>query len=107
MKLQQFLSNKSNKHYSEGNPSVLCNALYKKEGNLNCYLTAPQAVEFARHLLEKAQIIMENDITDGAVQVWNEGASNERIYFGLIKARIGPRRKKLLKKSSSTSKSGE
>lgn len=76
------------------NPAVTCNALYKTAQNVNCYLTPSQAIQLARHLLQEAQCLLENDVTDGAVQVWNQGEMNERLYCGLIAARKGPRRKK-------------
>jgi hypothetical protein len=73
---------------------VECNALYKTKENVNCYLTPSQAMEFARHLLEKAQLNLDYKISDAVVQVWNQGEDNEKLYFGLIEGRKGPRRKK-------------
>jgi hypothetical protein len=76
------------------NPSLQSNALYKTRKSFNCNLTPAQAIEFARHLLGKAQLILDNYIEDAVVQVWNGGEDNESISFGLIEARKGKRRKK-------------
>ena len=94
MQLSEFLAQEGNDHSVQGNPGVECNALYKTKQNLNCYLTPSQAMEFARHLLEKSQLILDNGIEDTVIQVWNQGEANEKVYFGLTKARKGPRRKK-------------
>lgn len=99
MTLEDFLADESNKHSDGGNPHVACNALYKTRQNLNCYLTASQAIQLARHLLEKAQILIDEGIDDAVVQVWNQGETNERIYLGLTKARKGPRRQKKASKA--------
>jgi len=93
MLLSEFLDQESNPHSKAGNPSVKCNALYKTKNNFNCYLTASQAIQHARHLLEKAQLILDNQIDDAVIQVWNQGESNERLYLGITKARKGVRRK--------------
>jgi hypothetical protein len=79
-------------HPKQRNPVVECNALYKTEENLNCYLTPAQAIALARNLLEKAQLILDQKLEDAAVQLWNQGKENERLYCGLIQARKGPRR---------------
>jgi hypothetical protein len=94
MLLSDYLDSEDNAHSEQGNPCVRCNALYKTKQNVNCYLTADQAMEFAQHLLDKAQLIMDNGIKDAVVQVWNQGEHNEKRYFGLTTARKGPRRKK-------------
>lgn len=94
MKLDDFFAQDTNEHSKARNPSVKCNAIYKTKHNLNCYLTASQAIEYARHLLEKAQVIMDHKLEDAVVQVWNQGENNEKLYFGLTKARKGSRRKK-------------
>lgn len=93
MHLSDFLADDQNPHSQAGNPCVVSNALYKTRQNFNCYLTPSQAIELARHLLAKAQIILDNDIQDTAIQVWNQGEHSERIYLGLTKARKGGRRK--------------
>lgn len=100
MLLAEFLSEESNPHSKHGNPHVNCNALYKTRTNINCYLTASQAIEHARHLLEKAQLLLDNDVEDGVVHVWNQGESSERLNVGLNQARKGPRRKANLKSTS-------
>lgn len=94
MELSEFLADKSNQHSKDGNPSVTCNALYKTKDNLNCYLKPSQAITLARHLLAKAQVILDNNIEEAVVQLWNQGESNETLYLGLTKARKGKRRKK-------------
>ena len=76
----------------KANPVVVPNALYKAEGSFNCYLTPGQAIALARNLLAKAQLILDEGLEDAAVQLWNKGESNERLYCGLIEARKGPRR---------------
>ena len=77
------------------NPSVQCNALSKTAKSINCNLTPAQAKELAAYLLEKAKLVVENDIEDAAIQIWNVGVDNERLSVGLIEARKGPRRMKL------------
>jgi len=94
MQLSDYLAREENEHSEQGNPSVVCNAFYKTKENVNCYLTPGQAIEFARHLLEKAQLMLDHNIEDAVVQVWNQGEHNEKLYFGLTKARKGARRKK-------------
>ena len=94
MQLSEFLSSDDNEHAQQGNPAVKCNALYKTKDNINCLLTASQAIEFARHLLQKAQLILDSEIEDAVVHLWNQGEHNEKLFFGLTKARKGPRRKK-------------
>lgn len=96
MLLSEFLARQEEQGDKEGNPHIQCNAFYKTGKTINCYLTPSQAVEFARHLLSKAQLILDNNIEDSVVQIWNKGEANERLYFGLTKARKGPRRKKSL-----------
>ena len=51
MQLSDFLADKDNTHKEQGNPVVVCNALYKAEENFNCYLTPAQAIALARNLL--------------------------------------------------------
>ncbi len=92
--LAEFLANADNEHKRQGNPSVKCNAVYKTKDNVNALLKPSQAIELARHLLQKAQIIIDNQLDDAAVHLWNQGLSNERFYCGLNTARKGPRRKK-------------
>ena len=92
MKLSDFLANDENPHRQAGNPSVKCNALYKNRQNFNCYLKRSEAIELAQYLLAKAKIILAADLDDAAIQVWNQGEHNEKIFLGLTKARQGARR---------------
>jgi hypothetical protein len=96
MLLSEFLADKGNAHKEQGNPVVACNALYKAEANFNCYLTPVQAIALARNLLQKAQLILDEKLEDAVVHLWNKDQSNnkanERLYCGLTKGRIGPRR---------------
>jgi hypothetical protein len=66
--------------------------VYKTAENINVYLTPCEAIQLARNLLMKAQLILDEGITDAAVQIWNQGSDNETLRVGLIKARKGPRR---------------
>jgi hypothetical protein len=91
--LREYLEKKGNAHTEAGNPRVKCNAVYKTRSSFNCYLTPSQAIEHARHLLHKAQLILDNNITDAVVQVWNKGEQGENLYFGLTQARKGKRKK--------------
>jgi hypothetical protein len=68
-------------------------ALYKKEDNWNCYLRPNEAIQLAIGILQKAQLILEENLDDAAVQLWSKGKSNETLYCGLTIARKGPRRK--------------
>lgn len=92
MLLDDFLADTTNPHREQGNPSVECNALYKAIDSLNCYLTPTQAIELAQNLLQKAQLILDNNIEDAVVHVWNKGQANEKVYCGLTKRRKGPRK---------------
>ena len=92
MLLADFLAQPDNSHSMQGNPVVECNALYKTNENLNCYLTASQAVTLARNLLQKAQLILDENLENAVVHVWNMGKENEKLYCGLNKGRQGPRR---------------
>ena len=92
MQLSEFLTQSGNSHTAEGNPVVACNALYKNADNFNCYLTPTQAITLAQNLLQKAQIILDEGLEDTAVQMWNKGAANEKLYCGLVTARKGPRK---------------
>jgi hypothetical protein len=96
MLLSEFLADKENPHKKQGNPSVKCNALYKKAENINCLLTPTQAIALARNLLQKAQLIIDENLDDAAVHVWNQGKDNEKLYCGLNKLRKGPRKKKMV-----------
>lgn len=93
MKLSEFLADADNPHSEQGNPSVKCNALYKKSKSFNCYLTATQAIQHAQHLLQKAQLILDHGLEDAVVQVWNSGVNSEILSCGLTERRKGPRRK--------------
>jgi hypothetical protein len=68
----------------QGNPSVSCNAIYKTETSFNCYLTPSDAIEFARNLLQKAQLILDEGIDDAVVHVWNSG-KNKKLSCGTNK----------------------
>jgi hypothetical protein len=94
MKLSEYLAQEGNLHKEQGNPSVKCNALSKTGKSFNCYLKPGEAIEFARHLLTKAQLILDNQIEDGVVHVWNVGGDSESVSFGLNTARKVLRRKK-------------
>jgi hypothetical protein len=89
----------------QGNPHVECNALYKTGANVNCYLKPGQAIELARHLLQKAQLILDHLLEDDVVHVWNQGTDNEKLYVGLNTARKGPRRRKRSRVRSAKTKS--
>jgi hypothetical protein len=92
MQLSEYLSQPGNAHTEQGNPVVACNALYKAEENFNCYLTPAQAISLARNLLQKAQLILDKNLEDAVVHMWNKGKSNEKLYCGLNQARKGPRK---------------
>ena len=94
MTFDDFIADKENQHVKDGNPSVKCNSLSKTKTSFNCYLTAPQAIALARNLLEKSQIILDHQINDAVVHVWNVRESSETLSCGLNKARKGAKRKK-------------
>lgn len=91
--LSDFLAQVPSGHEAKANPSVTCNALYKNSNNFNCYLTPSQAISLALRLVQRAQLIREENLVDTAVQLWNQGAVNERLSLGLVNARKGPRKK--------------
>jgi hypothetical protein len=82
------------RHDEEGNPGVKCNAQYKKDKSWNCLLKPNEAIQLARNLLQKAQLLLEEGVDDYAVHVWSAGPGNETLSCGLNVARKGPRRKK-------------
>ena len=92
MMLSNFLADQNNAHREQGNPGVTCNALYKAKENFNCYLTPVQAIALGRHLLQKAQLILDEKLEDAVVHLWNKGTANEKLYCGLNQARKGPRK---------------
>jgi hypothetical protein len=94
VKLSEYLAQEGNQHRREGQLPVACNAMYKTAENLNCYLTASQAIEHARAMLAKAQLILDNDIEDAVVHVWSRGKNKEKLYHGLNQARKGPPRRR-------------
>ena len=77
MLLSQFLSDPNNPHKRDGNPCIKCNTVYKKDGSFNCYFTPTQAMEFARHILAKAQLILDNGIDDAGVHLWSMCAETQ------------------------------
>ena len=91
MKLFDYKATPDNADKRQGNPTVKANALYKTENSFNCYLTVSQAMNLAENILMKARLILDEGISDAAVQLWNAGNS-EAISCGLIEARQGPRR---------------
>ena len=93
MLLSDFLDNKDNEHKKQGNPVVACNALWKAKGNFNCYLTTAQAIALARNLLQKAQLILDHNLEDAVVHLWNVGEDNEKLHCGLNQARKGSRKR--------------
>jgi|tagenome__1003787_1003787.scaffolds.fasta_scaffold19997832_1 hypothetical protein len=90
MLLHEFYAN----YKKPKNPSVKCNALYKTKDSFNCYLTPSQALQLGQHLLEKTQFILDNNLEDAVIQLWNKGESNESVRLGFETARKGPRKKK-------------
>lgn len=92
--LEKFLEAKSNQHKVKGNPNVRCNVLYRTRDNVNAHLTATRAISLPQQLLPKAQLILGQHPEDAAVHALNQGPENETVYFGLTKARKGPRRPK-------------
>jgi hypothetical protein len=94
MKLADFLAQDGNAESAQGNPGVTCNALSKTEKSFNCNLTVAQAVALARHLLGKAQIIMDHGLDDAVVQLYNIGLDSERLSCGPTRGRLGPRQQK-------------
>ena len=65
------------RHREEGNGKVKCDSLYKSKKSVNCHLKAEQAVQLARNLLEKAQLLIEEGCTnDFGVHVWSRGSSS-------------------------------
>jgi hypothetical protein len=70
-----------------------CSCQDCKEPQLQPHAGAGQRT--GAYLLEKAKLVVENDIEDAAIQIWSVGVDNERVSVGLIEARKGPRRMKL------------
>ncbi|MEX0977269.1 MAG: hypothetical protein WDZ48_00360 [Pirellulales bacterium] len=85
------------RHKAEGNPKVKCNAQYTANDNWNCKLKANEAIQLARHLLKKAQLLVEEGLDDFSVHLWSTGS--DTLYCGIDKARIGPGRKPSTKSS--------
>jgi hypothetical protein len=49
-------------------------------------------MSLARNLLQKAQLILDEELEDAAVHVWNQGKDNEKLYCGLNQSRKGLRK---------------
>lgn len=94
MKLSEFNAKQPIDANWRVNPAVKCNALYKSAKNLNCYLRASEAIQLARNLLEKAQLVLDENLDDAAVQLWSSGPDSERLLCGLTEARKGGRTKR-------------
>lgn len=75
----------------ERNVKIRCNALYKVADSFNCKLKAADAVRLARAILQKAQILLDEDLGDGVVHLWNKGRDSEVLYCGLGSGRKGER----------------
>jgi hypothetical protein len=65
---------------------VKCNRLDKTANSFNCYLTLPQAVDLVNHLLGVVHKLMDEQRYDECVTLWNAGAKDKRISFGIDKA---------------------
>lgn len=75
------------RHREEGQAKVRCNAIYKNQKNLNVKLKATQALQLAKGLIQKAQILLEEEdglADDWAVHLWSTGGN--RLYCGLSPA---------------------
>jgi len=77
-------------HFATNSSSLIAGHLSLNDGpRFN-----PQVAITAAHLLEKARMIIDNDIEDAAVHIWNKGTNSEKLYVGLMTARNGSRRTK-------------
>lgn len=79
--------------------SLKCNSLSKTEKSFNCKLTIPQAIRLATTILQKTQILIDEEIPDGAVKLWNIGSGNRSLLCGLdpaSKPENGARRKRAI-----------
>lgn len=94
MHLDDYLAREGDADPARRNPGVTCNALSKTKTSFNCNLTPSQAITLARHLLHKAQVILDESLEDAVVQLWNVGPDSERLSCGLTRVRKGARRKK-------------
>ena len=92
MKLADFNRRVGKADRRRRNPVVACNALYKTATSFNCYLTVSQALELSQNLLLKAQVILDAELEDAAVQVWNSGRTSMKLRCGLIEATKGRRK---------------
>jgi hypothetical protein len=68
------------------NRSVRCNRLYKTNQSLNIYLKPADAIQLAGYLLEKAQEILDGNLNDKAVQLYNAGKNTETLAVAVENA---------------------
>lgn len=93
MLLHEFMSRAAGDPPKVKNPGVKCNALSKTPKSFNCNLLPQDAIQLADNLRKLAQVVIDNEIIDAAVQIYNIGESSETLSLGLIKARKGPKKK--------------
>jgi hypothetical protein len=60
-----------------------CNFLSKTSKSFNCKLTVPQAIKLATSILSRAQILIDEEIPEGAVKLWNVGEGNGSLLCGM------------------------
>jgi hypothetical protein len=54
------------------NPQVKCSAVEVSSKYLSCHLSPSEAIALARNLLDKAKLIIDEDLEDAAVHLWSD-----------------------------------
>jgi len=74
--------------------TIRCDSLNKTQKSFNCKMTVPQAVRLATAILQKVQILIDDNIQGGAVKFWNIGEQSKSLACGLDPASKGGKRRK-------------
>jgi hypothetical protein len=67
------------------NPQVKCNNVEMYSKYLSCHLCPSEAIELARNLLDKARLIIDEDLEDAAVHLWSDSKQTpDTLLCGIV-----------------------
>lgn len=86
--LEEFLSAPDNPHTIDGQLGTNANAVYLPTGDkriVNVYLSPEQALRVARNLVQKAEMLISNNVTGCGIQLWINQRKDKtgRLEFGI------------------------
>ncbi len=85
--LEEFLADPENPHKVEGQLGTNANAVYlpKTKKIVNVYLSPEQALRVARNLVQKAEMLISNNVQDCGIQLWINQRKDKTgtLSFGL------------------------